>query len=290
MSLLWNAFFARFILGDEFSVHLAAGIVLIAGGAVMIGIFGGEARRGAVLASGRSLLICLYRAHTAIPEVTHSLDELVRLYTRPPFLIWISLLSFTLAAIAVLSHFAEWALERRIARLYPSAPPLTHRPKSHHREWKKRRWSRPSMPSKPAQSAPALMNSSPGVNYGAFEERRPSRTRHDLALMDRTTGEAAVDHPHGRANGNDGQLPSLTARKAPGMSINLHGPDEDTAKSNAAMERSRLILGVAYGGVSGTLSGLCLLFAKTGIELLILTVVGQNQVRDSLLCSAGLQS
>lgn len=46
-------------------------------------------------------------------------------------------------------------------------------------------------------------------------------------------------------------------------------------------ERTRLVAGVAYGAASGTLSGLCLLFAKTGIELLILTVVGQNQVSST---------
>lgn len=44
-------------------------------------------------------------------------------------------------------------------------------------------------------------------------------------------------------------------------------------------ERIRLWLGIAYGSASGTLSGLCLLFAKTGVELLILTVVGQNQFK-----------
>ena len=45
------------------------------------------------------------------------------------------------------------------------------------------------------------------------------------------------------------------------------------------VEQIRLWLGVAYGSASGTLSGLCLLFAKTGVELLILTVVGHNQFR-----------
>lgn len=42
-------------------------------------------------------------------------------------------------------------------------------------------------------------------------------------------------------------------------------------------EKIRLWLGIAYGSASGTMSGLCLLFAKTGVELLILTVVGHNQ-------------
>lgn len=44
------------------------------------------------------------------------------------------------------------------------------------------------------------------------------------------------------------------------------------------IQSTKLLLGLAYGIASGTLSGLCLLFAKTGIDLLILTVIGHNQV------------
>ena len=46
-----------------------------------------------------------------------------------------------------------------------------------------------------------------------------------------------------------------------------------------ALERTRLFVGIAYGGASGTLSGLCLLFAKTGVELLILTGALPHQRR-----------
>lgn len=44
VSLLWNAFFAKFILGDDFTANMAAGIALISGGAVLIGVFGGKFR------------------------------------------------------------------------------------------------------------------------------------------------------------------------------------------------------------------------------------------------------
>lgn len=45
-------------------------------------------------------------------------------------------------------------------------------------------------------------------------------------------------------------------------------------------EKIRLWLGIAYGSASGTMSGLCLLFAKTGVELLILAIVGgKNQFK-----------
>jgi hypothetical protein len=53
--------------------------------------------------------------------------------------------------------------------------------------------------------------------------------------------------------------------------------DDDTCTSTSATEHTRLLVGVAYGCISGSLSGMCLLFAKTGVELLIVTVFGNNQ-------------
>lgn len=223
---------------------------------------------------------------TVVPEETHTLDELVRLYTRPPFLIWISLLSFSLAVIIVFAHFAEWALERRIARMYPSAPPLTPRP-SHSRRKHNRRWSappRPSLPPQPPKSSPALLQGSPDPKYGAVSDRRPSSTTTNLA----PTNTAVHSRNPGRngaeltRSGEDGNERAGGGKKATLLRIDVEAKELEAAASSAAIEKSRLILGVAYGGASGTLSGLCLLFAKTGIELLILTIVGQNQVKHLL--------
>lgn len=49
------------------------------------------------------------------------------------------------------------------------------------------------------------------------------------------------------------------------------------AINDPAIRRTCLGLAVAYGGASGTLSGACLLFAKSGVELLVLTIGGDNQ-------------
>jgi magnesium transporter len=73
VSLLWNAFFARFILGDVFSLWMMLGTLLIAGGAVLIAIFG------------------------TVPEPTHSLEDLLVLFARPAFIAY-----FTLLGVAVL--------------------------------------------------------------------------------------------------------------------------------------------------------------------------------------------
>ena len=41
--------------------------------------------------------------------------------------------------------------------------------------------------------------------------------------------------------------------------------------------RTPIFLASSYASVSGILSGMCLLFAKSGVELLLLTIAGDNQ-------------
>ena len=79
VSLLWNALFSRILLGDSFSPWMIVGTIVIAVGAVLIGIFG------------------------IVPEPTHSLEDLLELLRRPPFILYFSLLSFVVlvALIAV---------------------------------------------------------------------------------------------------------------------------------------------------------------------------------------------
>lgn len=49
------------------------------------------------------------------------------------------------------------------------------------------------------------------------------------------------------------------------------------ALSSGPESRVPLILAISYASASGTLSGMCLLFAKSGVELLLLTLGGKNQ-------------
>jgi magnesium transporter len=82
VSLLSNAFFARLLLGDLFSTWMILGTILIAGGAVLIAIFG------------------------IVPEPTHSLEDLLVLFNRPAFVIYFTLLGFSLGvALLVVSDF-----------------------------------------------------------------------------------------------------------------------------------------------------------------------------------------
>ena len=49
------------------------------------------------------------------------------------------------------------------------------------------------------------------------------------------------------------------------------------ALSSGPESRIPLILSLSYASASGILSGMCLLFAKSGVELLLLTISGDNQ-------------
>lgn len=52
---------------------------------------------------------------------------------------------------------------------------------------------------------------------------------------------------------------------------------EEQRTNTASVNRTRLILAICYASFSGIISGMCLLFAKSGVELLLLTVRGKNQ-------------
>ena len=78
VSLLWNALFARMILGDLFSKFTAGGTFLIVVGAVLIGVYG------------------------IVPEPTHSLNDLLMLLCRSTFVVYFTLLGVTVLAILVI--------------------------------------------------------------------------------------------------------------------------------------------------------------------------------------------
>lgn len=70
---------------------------------------------------------------------------------------------------------------------------------------------------------------------------------------------------------------SVGRRTPPTLDLESQPPPISPEALLARFDKVRVWLAIGYGGISGTLSGLCLLFTKTGIELLILTIVGKNQ-------------
>ena len=72
------------LLGDAFSIWMVLGTILIAGGAVLIAVFG------------------------VVPEPTHSLEDLLILFGRPAFVVYFSLLGvFVVVALAIVSAFSR---------------------------------------------------------------------------------------------------------------------------------------------------------------------------------------
>ncbi|KAF8078625.1 hypothetical protein FPV67DRAFT_1689274 [Lyophyllum atratum] len=209
VSLLWNAFFARFILGDVFSPWMILGTILIAGGAVLIAFFG------------------------IVPEPpTRSLEDLLTLFGRPAFVVYFSILGVLVVLCLVATHIADYAFTRKLAQtsgrisLSPSDTGSTHAL---------------TAPCKPAAALTTGLTT-PVADAGVATERTP--------LLD----------------------PKSTPT-SPASSVYKQPHDAHVR----AIDRTRLLLAIAYASFSGIISGMCLLFAKSGVELLLLTLRGQNQ-------------
>ncbi|KAF7327922.1 hypothetical protein MKEN_00372200 [Mycena kentingensis (nom. inval.)] len=199
VSLLWNAFFARLLLGDELSAWMVLGTLLIAGGAILIAVFG------------------------IVPEQTRSLEDLLVLFRRPAFIVYFTLLGVAVLIALIITHLAEYALARRVARnnLGTLSPP---------------------------HSAPVEVPENPSsLTIGVTETISEAITTERTPLLDRK---------------NNASASSLRAGDSPEM---------------RSIHRTRLILALSYASFSGILSGMCLLFAKSGVELLLLTIGGDNQ-------------
>ncbi|KAL6309955.1 hypothetical protein BKA93DRAFT_722247 [Sparassis latifolia] len=203
VSLLWNAFFARLLLGDVFSPWMFIGTFLIAGGAVLIAIFG------------------------IVPEPTHSLEDLLVLFSRPVFVAYFSLLGFAVFVCLVITHIVEYSYSRRVS-LQDVSPPLS--------------------PLLVATTAPSILTTA-------------------------TTASVAGDHPTERTALLDGKRDSPRSKSSsPSTASSVH-----YFYFHEKLSRTPALLAASYASFSGIISGMCLIFAKSGIELLLLTISGDNQ-------------
>ncbi|GAA5980063.1 hypothetical protein JCM10908_001518 [Rhodotorula pacifica] len=251
VSLVCNALFARLLLGDAFSIQLAIGSVLIAAGATLVGIFG------------------------TVPEQTHTLPELVDLYRRPAFLAWLAALSVALALVVGPAHWAEWRLAKRLADLPPGTPKLARRRgMSRHRRRPRhaRSWSLPTHHASPLPSSAATTALRDSAQSSEREPLLPppsSRSKRAQQPPPSTRFSNRIDPVRPRAL----DLPPPPSFSAPTTPQTQRHCVEEVLRS---AERTRLWLAIAYGATSGTLSGLCLLFTKTGMDLVIQTLVNRN--------------
>ncbi|KXN90019.1 hypothetical protein AN958_05024 [Leucoagaricus sp. SymC.cos] len=214
VSLLWNAFFARLMLGDVFSPWMIIGTILIAGGAVLIAVFG------------------------IVPEPTHSLDDLLELFKRPAFAVYFSLLGMVVFLCLALTHIGEFSLARKAAVTLESDCPSPHN---------------------------TTVYNGDDLNADLTLSNTIS-TISDVSTITEVT-------------------PLLDRKKN-------HSPPSCTDRhpSIETMDRTRILLAISYASISGIISGMCLIFAKSGVELLLLTIGGKNQFRrwESWILVSGL--
>lgn len=200
VSLLWNAFFARLLLGDVFSPWMIIGTILIAGGATLIAVFG------------------------VVPEPTHSLDDLLELFRRPVFVVYFSLLGMTVFVCLVATHVGEFSWSRKIVLVTRPDCPTTAHPYC-------------------------------DDNAGDITLSNTVETISDVSTVTETT--------------------PLLDRKGNHLSVSCIVQHQ----SLDTLDRTRILLAISYASISGIISGMCLIFAKSGVELFLLTLGGKNQFR-----------
>ncbi|MBW0513565.1 hypothetical protein O181_053280 [Austropuccinia psidii MF-1] len=250
ISLLWNAILAKLLLNDKFSHHLILGTILIALGALLIASFG------------------------LLPnQNSYDLNHLIFLYSRPAFLIEIGFLSLTFFLICSLAHYHEFHLNHSI----DSISLLTFSPRSS---------SSKSLSSNSIHSISTTCSSSKSsinpnhvINHSNSNQNSQSNSNLNSNLninsisnsnqnsqSNLTQINLSLNHPN-LTQFNQKSFDNLHSIKKP------HSIDFKNS-SNQKISKQKLWIGIAYGSTSGTLSGICLLFAKTGVELLIKTLTG----------------
>ncbi|KAI8391226.1 uncharacterized protein BYT42DRAFT_556104 [Radiomyces spectabilis] len=89
IGLVFNAIFARLVLGDPFTARTVLGTSLIVVGAVLVGGFG------------------------VVPEPKHSLQDLIKLYKRPAFIAYFAVIeTFTCLGLLV-THVLEYGMNKK---------------------------------------------------------------------------------------------------------------------------------------------------------------------------------
>ncbi|WFC95328.1 hypothetical protein MBRA1_001975 [Malassezia brasiliensis] len=269
VSLLYNALLARALLDDFLSQHMLLGSSLIAVGAVLIGYFG------------------------AVDEEPHSLHELLDLYTRPPFVAFAMLYLLVFVSILTMAHLTEWQLLWQ-----PNLQQQRGRMRRRWRSLARRRRSTPAL----ATVAEVSENSSGIATPNPAPALSTERTKllidslaDDLDAgksIHGTLANASHTGPSGERRPSYGTIPhrrtplkranSTPAAPVRDVEADAQKPAIPSVFSLPENRPTVLALAVAYSATSGTLSGVCLLLAKSGVDLLVLTVRGNNQLSSPL--------
>lgn len=214
ISLLWNSLLAHLLLGEGFTSAMMLGTVLIASGAVLIAIFG------------------------VVPDSTHSLDEILALWARPPFVVFFSVVCLAVTITLAAAHVAVWRVTRdseTSGRIKLGLDGVDDDESSD-----------PAIPFRRTSfGAEQALETVPVLAAVPDASPTPSPTRPD----------------------------TKTVRFAYGSFSDVDAEDAEYLGARAsADERTLTLAGLAFGAASGTLSGLCLVLAKAAVELVISTI------------------
>ncbi|SHO77033.1 Uncharacterized protein MSYG_1373 [Malassezia sympodialis ATCC 42132] len=247
VSLLYNALLARVMLNDFFSRHMLMGTMLIAVGAVVIGYFG------------------------AVSHTARSLPELLRLFQRPPFVMLATLFALVFLSMLCMAHLTEWQLVWQ------------HKNPS---RWKSGR-TRGRAYMRRHRTAPALATvAEVSENNSGISQVAPSVPSDDRLRRLVSGDVAATKRMHGTLPSNPHVSQPIHYGSITRSTMSLRQPSPSPTPSDASTQSwihrpshrpTVLALAVIYSASSGTLSGVCLLLAKSGVDLLILSLQGQNQ-------------
>lgn len=202
---------------------------------------------GTALIAGGAALIAIYGI---VPETTRGLDELMALFARPAFIVWFCVEGFILLVCLIVTHSVEYSYKRQLEAAAHSLLQANH--------------------DSPLSSSCTSAHDSPLSSPAPLPPTRPQQPSNSYTAL---TGE--------QVNGSftSEVTPLLDPKFGPLPSIKstLHNSKSPSPLHVPLPSRTPLLLALAYAAASGTLSGLCLIFAKSGVELLVLTFSGVNQ-------------
>ncbi|KAI6031823.1 hypothetical protein BKA83DRAFT_4205878 [Pisolithus microcarpus] len=197
---------------------------------------------GTALIGGGAALIAVYGI---MPETTRGLDELIALFVRPAFLGWFCAEAALVVVCLIVTHAAEYSLLRRV-----EARPFA--------------FLQSNELDQPLP-APALLTSPSLSSLSDLPHTSES------GALNRTDERTPLLDPKG--SGTRSTSPWSKCASSPARSSTITTPVASLPMAN----RTVLFLALAYAAASGIMSGLCLIFAKSGVELLLLTFGGSNQ-------------
>lgn len=303
ISLLWNAILARLLLGDLFSFHLITGTILIGLGALLIGLNGVLPDQSSshdldeliylyfrtpflieiILLVSTLSIVCSF-AHLYEFRLNQSLETISLLTISPtPSPPDLSNQSIKLDHQNLPHHHP---LPR-----HPQLPPSNHHPTGpledqiDHQEALNHSRHSINLTSRPL-SPPSIKKRPKRANHHHYPTYRArsinSPAHHPLSLsfphqpIDTIDSDIPLTPPiiH-RQSRHTPKQSKLNNSSHLAHSVTKHEPVVvEDLPSSQKIKRFKLLVGIAYGSTSGILSGICLLFAKTGVELLIRTLTG----------------